>query len=370
MILPLSDRPGRPLGKPFFTALIGTYNQGRFVEDAIRSVLEQDFPPSEVEVLVVDDGSTDDTQARVKKFDGRVRYIRKENGGQASVFNLGFREARGRVIALLDGDDVWLPRKLRRVAEEFEKHPEAGLVCHPYLYWSPEENLCEPERNFFAMSGNIWESRSRILRYGCFGTSGLVLRAEVAERMSPVPESLFIYADTFLVYLAPFLTSIVAINEHLAKYRHHGANNTAFSANDTGKIWRRWDYYRQSVEAVREHLQNMGVSLDSPNHRAYFERHHLVIQEFRFHFTAPGRREFYRHLRSHNKLYGPLWTARYRAFRQAMALAGFFLGYAQFEGFRTAYRNDRGLLKLREAWAPTRTGSQSPAPDAQFYETV
>ncbi len=92
---------------PFFTVLIDAYNYGEYIEEAVASALGQDFPPEEREILVVDDGSTDDTHERLRKFGEAIRYLRKPNGGQASAFNFGFEHARGEVIALLDADDVW-----------------------------------------------------------------------------------------------------------------------------------------------------------------------------------------------------------------------------------------------------------------------
>src|SRR5712692_6026653 len=115
---------------PFFTVLIDTYNYGEYIEEAVASALAQDFPAEEREILIVDDGSTDDTQERLGKFGEAIRYLRKPNGGQASAFNFGFENARGEVIALLDADDVWLPDKLGRVCEAFEKNPTAGMVYH------------------------------------------------------------------------------------------------------------------------------------------------------------------------------------------------------------------------------------------------
>src|SRR5467141_2905334 len=108
---------------PFFSVLIDTYNYGEFIEEAVSSALAQDFPPEQREILVVDDGSTDDTQERLRKFGEAIRYLRKPNGGQASAFNFGFEHACGEVIALLDADDVWLPEKLGRVYVFNETQP-------------------------------------------------------------------------------------------------------------------------------------------------------------------------------------------------------------------------------------------------------
>ena len=96
-----------PMTTPHISVLIDTYNQERYIEQAIVSVLEQDFPAGEIEILVVDDGSTDRTPEIVNKFVPRVRYLRKENGGQASAFNACIPELHGRIVSFLDGDDWW-----------------------------------------------------------------------------------------------------------------------------------------------------------------------------------------------------------------------------------------------------------------------
>src|SRR5260370_22053128 len=79
---------------PVISVVITTYNYGRFVEECIDSVLAQDYPSDRVEVIVVDDGSTDGTAERVKRYGTRIEYLRKENGGQASAIHAGFANAR------------------------------------------------------------------------------------------------------------------------------------------------------------------------------------------------------------------------------------------------------------------------------------
>ena len=127
--------------KPLVSVLIDTYNYGCYVEEAIESALGQDFPAVEREILVVDDGSTDDTAERVRKFGGAITYFRKPNGGQASAFNFGLRHTRGKYVAFLDADDYWLPGKLSRTVEEFERNPEAGMVYHAYCEWNAAKRL-------------------------------------------------------------------------------------------------------------------------------------------------------------------------------------------------------------------------------------
>src|SRR5271155_2020143 len=100
------------MGRLFVSALIDTYNHESFIEQAVVSVLEQDFPAAEREIIVVDDGSSDRTVEIVRKFEPHLRLLRKANGGQASAFSGGIPECKGELVAFLDGDDWWAPGKL------------------------------------------------------------------------------------------------------------------------------------------------------------------------------------------------------------------------------------------------------------------
>jgi len=93
------------MSAPLVSVLIDTYNHERFIEEAVNSVLAQDFPASDREILVVDDGSTDRTPEILRRFEPQIRVLRKPNGGQASAFNHGIPECRGEIVAFLDGDD-------------------------------------------------------------------------------------------------------------------------------------------------------------------------------------------------------------------------------------------------------------------------
>src|SRR5579862_4870911 len=129
------DSRGRRSGvkvKPILSVLIDTYNHERYIEQTIVSAIEQDFPASEFEILVVDDGSTDRTPDIVGKFAPRVRLLCKKNGGQASAFNAAFPEVRGELVAFLDGDDWWAPGKLAAVTTSLEKNPGIAGVGHGY----------------------------------------------------------------------------------------------------------------------------------------------------------------------------------------------------------------------------------------------
>jgi glycosyltransferase involved in cell wall biosynthesis len=120
---------------PLVSVVIPTYNYGHFLAEAIQSVLEQTF--RDFEIIVVDDGSTDNTREVIEQFGDSVRYIHQNNQGVAVARNNGIKAARGQYIAFLDADDLWLPQKLQLQTALFEECPHVGLVYSTvYLFES------------------------------------------------------------------------------------------------------------------------------------------------------------------------------------------------------------------------------------------
>ncbi len=211
---------------PLVTVLIDTYNHERFIEEAIVSVLEQDFPASDMEILVVDDGSTDRTPEIVRKFEPRVRLLRKTNGGQASAFNAGVSEARGEIIAFLDGDDWWTRNKLTRVMQAMGADPAVGIVGHGIVmtYLNGREQS-ETLRDGFRFQANTIEGALVFRRRGAFlGTSRMTIRAKLLREIGPVPEALLVQADEYLYTLASVLAPAQILPEILTYYRLHESN--------------------------------------------------------------------------------------------------------------------------------------------------
>src|SRR5690349_9034781 len=95
---------------PLTSVIVPCYNGGRYVATAVQSVFRQSYP--RIEVVVVDDGSTDDSPAILAGFGEAIRYVRQTNQGLSAARNRGIKEARGELLAFLDADDVWLPSKL------------------------------------------------------------------------------------------------------------------------------------------------------------------------------------------------------------------------------------------------------------------
>jgi glycosyltransferase involved in cell wall biosynthesis len=114
--------------KPLVSVVIASYNMAKYLPLAVQSVLNQSY--GNFEVIIIDDGSTDDTRVKVDQFlsDERVRYFYQDNKGQAVAKNRGIQESKGDLIAILDADDLWLPEKLAKQIPCFTLSPDIGVV--------------------------------------------------------------------------------------------------------------------------------------------------------------------------------------------------------------------------------------------------
>ncbi len=238
---------------PYVSVLIDTYNHERFIEEAIHSVLSQDFPASDREILVVDDGSTDRTPEILAKFASQIRILRKSNGGQASAFNHGIPECRGEIISFLDGDDWWAPRKLSVVVEAFVSHPSIELIGHSITevlktgVHRSELVREAPEFRIDSLAG----ARTFLLRKSFLGTSRMAFRAQLLRRIGAVPEALVIEADEFLFTIGALFSEVLLLREPLTFYRLQGQNLYQISDGDLSSVRRKHAVLLALVDSLR-----------------------------------------------------------------------------------------------------------------------
>jgi glycosyltransferase involved in cell wall biosynthesis len=253
------------MSKPLVSVLIDTYNHERFIERAITSVLEQDFALDRVEILVVDDGSTDRTPEIVRSFEPRVRLIRKPNGGQASAFNAGLRECRGEIVAFLDGDDWWAPQRLRRVVEELEREPQVGIVGNGIVQVLENgEQTSEVLHDTLRFRIDSLEG-ARIFRRrkSQMGTSRMTVRAEILRRILPVPESIAIEADEYIFTLAAALSEVSILPEPLTYYRIHAGNLFQLAGFNREAVFRKQKSIETLAQAIAERLTQFGLGKEA-----------------------------------------------------------------------------------------------------------
>ena len=136
------------------SVIIPTYNRGWTIGEAVDSVLAQDY--RDFELIVVDDGSTDNTPQVLDAYRGAIKVFRQENKGVSAARNRGISEASGRFIAFLDSDDLWLPQKLSRQVEFFNTTPDA-LICQTEEVWIRSGVRVNPKKRHKKPSGMIFE---------------------------------------------------------------------------------------------------------------------------------------------------------------------------------------------------------------------
>ena len=338
--------------KPLVSALINTYNYGRFVEEAVESVLAQDYPASSLEIVVADDGSTDDTAARMARLSARVRYLRLEHRGQSAALNAGIGASHGEIVAFLDADDVWRRDKVRRVVEAFTANPHAGMVYHAFELWRADGQPV-PQQEFQAISGIVSSRLQDLLAYDGQATSGQAFRRSVLDEMLPLPEECVIgCSDGYLSYNCIFRWPVVAIAEPLVRYRLHGENQFSFERGDPARMRVKRACWQAMMREHQAWLRRQGFDPSDPGIVAFGKRQVLADEMMSFGIAAPGRLQFFRHMRQEMSLYSPVWSRKYRVWKSLSSLASLALGFRAFVALRKSYQNSAALRGTRTALVP------------------
>ena len=166
------------------SVIIPTYNRGWTIGESVDSVLAQDY--RDFELIVVDDGSTDNTPQVLDAYRGAIKVFRQENKGVSAARNRGISEASGRFIAFLDSDDLWLPQKLSRQVEFFNTTPDA-LICQTEEVWIRSGVRVNPKKRHKKPSGMIFEPS---LALCLVSPSAVMIRRSLLEIVGNFDEAL------------------------------------------------------------------------------------------------------------------------------------------------------------------------------------
>jgi len=241
---------------PTVSVVIPTYNRAEFLAQAIDSVLSQTC--QDFEVIVVDDGSTDDTAQVVSAYGDRVRYVPIPHSGLPAVArNAGLQVARGEYIAFLDSDDQWLPDKLTGQLEALDPLHNVSLVCSNALVWDGETDV--PLRTGLPEGrGHSGHVLARLLEANFIITSTVVVRRSYLNQVGPFCESrqLRVGEDYDLWLRLAAVSQLLYIPEPLIIAREHRDNLTRLQAPE--------DYWRGMVlivERLQKQLPNPGQDM-------------------------------------------------------------------------------------------------------------
>lgn len=256
--------------------LINNYNYGRFLRDAIESALTQTY--DRCEIIVVDDGSTDDSRQIIESYGDYITPILKANGGQASAFNAGFDRSQGSIICFLDADDTFVPRKIERLVALFAAqsagHPKESLgwCFHPIERVDSELKPIAWDESDWGREG-IYDLRSRLQKgklgkatpFDCLVTSGMCFTRAMLSQLLPMPTEIKITSDDYLKYAALGTRPGYMLMQKLACQRLHGSN--AYTGRDEnqalqGKILLQTAYFLKrdfpSIGAFADNLYALG----------------------------------------------------------------------------------------------------------------
>jgi len=231
---------------PFFSIVTPSYNQARFVEATLQSVLTQDYPHKEY--LVLDGGSTDGSADIIRRYAERLDYwVSESDRGQAHAINTGFARAKGDVLGWLNSDDTLLPGALTAMAETFAAHPEVDLVYGDFVYTDPDGNHLRRRHVFPNLTyETLWH-------HDYLGQPAVFFRRSLWERIGPLDESLYNCMDWDLFLNMWKVCHPLHIPRVLATYRLQPSSKSA--AEDSVRVMQEMHLIQQH-HAIRRFRQS------------------------------------------------------------------------------------------------------------------
>jgi glycosyltransferase involved in cell wall biosynthesis len=250
------------------SVLIATYNCARFLPQCLTSISAQTHQPDEV--IVVDDGSEDNTREVMRRFPA-VRYIRAHHGGKSAAFNRAVSVATGDILCHLDADDYWMPQKLERVRDELADKPTLGGVIHETEHVNEDgsriKSVGKPRARKMRAVVTLDNSEELHFVYSVPGAKGFfagnpnttVVRRSALVDVFPLWPDMGLAVDAIFVFAA-LRYGLLYLPELLSAYRHHGNNAWLGSPHRSQDIIRMFQFLLFN-EAYKNHLSARQIQL-------------------------------------------------------------------------------------------------------------
>lgn len=265
--------------KQTVSVIIPNYNYGRFIGEAIESALAQTYPP--LEIIVVDDGSTDDSVKIVESFGDKVKLITLQNGGVGKARNIGAANASGKLLAFLDADDIWLPEKSERQIGLFSEDTVGYVSCGMREFSKDDETL-----NYYVPSVNGWTTEDMILFSIPIVVSGsaFMVKKDVFDHIGGFDENPDLHPSEDWDFARQVLevSVIRAVSDILVDYRNHGNNGHL-------KIPR---FERSMLLAFDKTFKNNSPEIQKLKNKAYGNLHKILAGSF---YQAGNAKKFAAH---------------------------------------------------------------------------
>ncbi|MDY6950923.1 MAG: glycosyltransferase [Thermodesulfobacteriota bacterium] len=242
--------------KPLVSVIIATHNRAEFIAETVESAIGQTY--RRIEIIVVDDGSTDDTRQVLKKYENKIKYIYQDRAERSKARNRGFRYSQGEYIAFLDSDDIWLPQKIEKQVKVLNERQDVGLV---YVDVQFIDAKGEPHSG-----GARWDTRKRDVLYEDLMTNNIVtgttssamIRRSCLDKVGLFDETMNTCEDLDLYRRISEYYPFHAIASPLVRFRVHDTN-TQRNASAMARGWEtivkkisaetpsRFDYYKNEA---------------------------------------------------------------------------------------------------------------------------
>ncbi|MFM2061631.1 MAG: hypothetical protein RLZZ507_1301 [Cyanobacteriota bacterium] len=242
--------------------IINNYNYDRFLPEAINSAINQTYPHTEI--IVVDDGSTDNSRDIIAEYSDRITPIFQENGKQAAALNSGFASSHGDIILFLDSDDCLLPNAVQQVVEVWK--PEIGKVHYRLQVVDTEKQplgYCTPTTEAKLSCGEVWRHLLETSSYTSTPMSGNAYSRTTLTNVFPIPNDYKTTADDYLMISTPFYGEVVAIEEPLGLYRIHNSNQWALTSVSGSRFRRFVEHDLQNFALLLELAREFGLEVPS-----------------------------------------------------------------------------------------------------------
>lgn len=247
---------------PLVSLIINNYNYDRFLAEAIDSALNQTYP--HVEVIVVDDGSTDNSRKIISGYGDRIIPIFQPNGKQAAAFNSGFAKSKGDIIVFLDADDYLYVRAVEQIVAVW--NPELSKVHYRLMVIDrvgKSLGYSSPQGTAPLSSGQVWKTVIDKGGYISTPTSGNALNRRVLEKLFPIPDEYKLTADDYLSFQVPFYGDVAAIEEPLGAYRIHDTNQWALATVTSARFQRFVRHDLQNFALLTQKATELGYEIPS-----------------------------------------------------------------------------------------------------------
>jgi len=221
---------------PKVSVVIPTYNCAQYIAEAIESVLNQTY--KDFEIIVIDDGSTDNTQEIIKPYLNKIKYIYQQNSGPSAARNRGIKEANGEYIAFLDADDIWLPQKLELQIKFMETYFNIGLTFTDMSFFSDKKGIIKNSflknmkifNKLCVQSLSSYEKKfsekifNALIEENFIPTPSVIVKKQCFNKVGLFDETLFVVEDRDMWLRISLFYDVGFINKPLVLRRFHKKN--------------------------------------------------------------------------------------------------------------------------------------------------